>query len=144
MVHTGLLPHDVLDEENDFLRRCIADDDSLATMMRISENGMKQYRRTRTEASKEGIKKAKAAAKNQLIRTIHPLVAGCDPLRCNSLLAEKTDFVRMLQTFRPAQTVFETGIGLPRPHLVPLLLTLTLTLPLSSQGPELAATRRAF
>jgi len=28
-VHTGLLPQDILDEENDFIRRCIADDDSI-------------------------------------------------------------------------------------------------------------------
>ena len=25
---------------------------------------------------------------------------------------EKIDFIRLLQTFRPAQTVFETGIGM--------------------------------
>jgi ATP-dependent RNA helicase DDX54/DBP10 len=36
---------------------------------------------------------------------------GSDNRRCNSLSTEKQDFVRMLQTFRPAQTVFETGIG---------------------------------
>eukprot|EP01036_Dinobryon_divergens_P022559 gene22559-30824_t len=58
-----------------------------------------------------GIKKAKAAVKKDLIRTVHPLIQGCDGERCNSLLAEKAEFVRMLQTFRPAQTVFETGIG---------------------------------
>ena len=43
----------------------------------------------RPEASKDGIKKAKAAVKKGLIRTIHPLIQGCDGVRCNSLLAEK-------------------------------------------------------
>ena len=43
----------------------------------------------RPEASKEGIKKAKAAVKKAIIRTVHPLIQGCDGVRCNSLLAEK-------------------------------------------------------
>jgi hypothetical protein len=112
MVHTGLIPQDVLDEENDFVKRCLADDDALQTIWRISENGMKQYRRTRTEASKDGVKLAKHINKINQIRHIHPLIIGCDPSRCNHDLIEKANFIRKLQTFRPSQTVFETGIGL--------------------------------
>lgn len=110
-VHAGVLPQDVLDSENDYVKRCYNDDDSLNTMFRISENGMKQYRRTRTEASRGGVKTAKAILKNNLIRAIHPLIVGCDPKSCSVDVVEKNKFVRMLQTFRPAQTVFETGIG---------------------------------
>ena len=55
----GLLPQDVLDEENEYFKRAIANDDNLAMLWRISENGMKQYRRTRSEASKEGVKLTK-------------------------------------------------------------------------------------
>lgn len=110
-VHVGVLPQDVLDRENDFLKRCLADDDELSTMYRISENGMKQYRRTRTEASRSGVKTAKALLKDSLIREIHPLIVGCDPQNCGYGVVQKNDFVRMLQTFRPSQTVFETGIG---------------------------------
>eukprot|EP01034_Spumella_vulgaris_P022841 gene22841-29015_t len=111
MVHTGLFPQDVIDEDNDFIKRALAEDDHLAMMWRISENGMMQYRRTRTEASREGVKAAKAVTKANAIRTIHPLIVGCDPKHCNQDVIEKANFVRMLQTFRPAQTVFETGIG---------------------------------
>ena len=68
----------MLDNENDFVKRCYAEDDMLATMFRISENGMQQYRRTRTEASRGGVKTAKAIIKNSLIRAIHPLIAGED------------------------------------------------------------------
>jgi len=110
-VHVGVLPQDVLDRENDFLKRCLADDDELSTMYRISENGMKQYRRTRTEASRSGVKVAKALLKDSVIREIHPLIVGCDPQNCGHGVVQKNDFVRMLQTFRPSQTVFETGIG---------------------------------
>jgi len=52
MIHSGLLPQDVLDEENDYLKNALANDDQLRAMMRISDNGMMQYRRTRTEATR--------------------------------------------------------------------------------------------
>jgi hypothetical protein len=42
MSHSGLLPQDVLDEENDYLKNALADDDQLKILMRISENGMMQ------------------------------------------------------------------------------------------------------
>lgn len=111
-VHTGLFPQDVIDEDNDFIKRCLTEDDNLAMLWRIAENGMKQYRRTRTEASKEGVKAAKSISKGGAIKTIHPLIMGCDPKHCSQHVIEKANFVRMLQTFRPAQTVFETGIGM--------------------------------
>ena len=110
-VHTGLLPQDVLDEENEYLKTTLAADDSLRGTHKVSENGMMQYKRTRTEASREGLKQAKAAIKGNLVRTMHPLIVGCDPSRCSSEVVEKQDFVRMLQTFRPQQTIFESGIG---------------------------------
>lgn len=72
---------------------------------------MKQYRRTRTEASKDGIRIAKALTKSKAIRFIHPLIKGCDSKRCTPFVVEKADFIRQLQTFRPQQTVLETGIG---------------------------------
>lgn len=111
MVHLGILPQDVLDRENEFLKKLIAGDDSIAAMLRVSENGMKQYLRTRTEATREGVKEARKLVKGNSIRHIHPLIMGMDPDHCNKLVFEKADFIRMLQTFRPNQTVFESGIG---------------------------------
>lgn len=111
-IHTGTLPQDVLDEENDFLKRALADDDNLQTLARIGDNGMKQYRRTRSEASREGVSTAKKLSKANSVRSIHPLIAGMDPKRCTQQIVDKANFVKMLQTFRPAQTVFESGIGL--------------------------------
>jgi ATP-dependent RNA helicase DDX54/DBP10 len=111
MIHTGLLPQDAIDEENDFVKRSLQEDDMLATMYRISENGLKQYKRTRSEATRDGVKAAKKTIKSEEIKTIHPLIAGCDVRRCGTDVVAKADFIRKLQTFRPAQTVFETGIG---------------------------------
>ena len=111
MIHTGLLPQDVLDEENDYLKNIWAEDDQLRIMWRICENGMMQYRRTRTEASKSGVKLSKQCTKEAKIIKIHPLIVGSDPKRCNEGSVEKSNFVRTLQTFRPKETVFESGIG---------------------------------
>ena len=111
-IHTGVLPQDVLDEENDFIKRALADCDNLQTMANIGDNAMKQYRRTRSEASRDGVSIAKKLSKANAIRSIHPLIAGCDPRRCTQSVSDKQAFVRMLQTFRPASTVFESGIGL--------------------------------
>ncbi|KAJ1417432.1 P-loop containing nucleoside triphosphate hydrolase protein, partial [Ochromonadaceae sp. CCMP2298] len=110
-IHVGLLPQDVLAQENDYVKRTFEGEEELEIMNRISENGMKQFRRTRTEATREGVKKAKFLIKQGLIKHIHPLIAGCDPDNCSSQVVQKNEYVRMLQTFRPAQTVFETGIG---------------------------------
>jgi ATP-dependent RNA helicase DDX54/DBP10 len=111
MIHTGLFPQDVLDEENEYFKSALGDDDSLAMYYRISENAMQQFRRTRSEATKDGVKGAKKLTKGAVIKAIHPLIAGEDPERCSKSVVAKQQFVRMLQTFRPAQTVFETGIG---------------------------------
>ena len=110
-IHTGLLPQDVLDSENDFVRRLQADEESFMTMARIADNGMMQYRRTRSEASPKGVTEAKKLHKNNSIVAIHPLIAGIDPMNCSSQHVEKANFIRMLQTFRPAQTVLESGVG---------------------------------
>ena len=111
MVHTGIFPQDVIHEEADSFERLMKDRDELQILWRVCNNGMKQYRRTRAEASRHGIKLAKAAVKNNVIKYIHPLIAGEDPNRCTVTVIEKANFVQHLQSFRPAQTVFETGIG---------------------------------
>jgi ATP-dependent RNA helicase DDX54/DBP10 len=111
MFHTGLIPQDAIDEENDFVKRLLEEDDALATLYRIAENGFKQYKRTRSDASHEGAKDAKKVIKSDFLQTIHPLIKGCDPKRCSKETLMKAEYIRMLQTFRPHATVFETGIG---------------------------------
>lgn len=110
-VHIGLLPQDILDEELDYVKSALSDHEHLSTSFKVSENGMKQYRRTRTAASNDGVKTCKRLIKENYIKYLHPLIQGCDPKRCSSNIIEKANFIRMLQTFRPQQTVLETGIG---------------------------------
>ena len=111
MVHTGLLLQDSIDAENEYVKSTIEKDIVLVNQYRVCENAMKQYHRTRTEATREGIKAAKTMTKNKQIVSIHPLIAGSDTKRCSDEVVEKAAYVRALQSFRPAQTVLETGIG---------------------------------
>lgn len=111
MVHTGLFPQDALDQETEYIKMALAEDTQLAADYKTSTNAMKQYRRTRTEASKLAVKKARVAVKSDSFIHIHPLIMGTDPSSCTASVQEKINFVKHLQTFRPHQTVFETGIG---------------------------------
>jgi ATP-dependent RNA helicase DDX54/DBP10 len=111
MMHTGIFPPDILAEEADSLDAMIAESMELQILWRISENGMKQYRRTRPEATRTGIKITKQLSKKDGVKYIHPLIAGIDPKRCSQQVIEKALFIKHLQSFRPAQTVFESGIG---------------------------------
>lgn len=111
MIHTGIFPPDILAEEADSLDSMIAESMELQILWRISENGMKQYRRTRPEATRTGIKIAKKISKTNGVKYIHPLIAGVDPKRCSQDVLDKALFIKHLQSFRPAQTVFESGIG---------------------------------
>lgn len=111
-VHSGNVPQDVLDEENEWLRQLFKQDNAVQKLFETSENGMQQYKRTRPEASKDGVKAAKEALKREGAQALlHPLLVGMDPSRCNQSVVEKNKFVHMLQTFRPHQTVLESGIG---------------------------------
>lgn len=111
-VHSGSVPQDVLDEENEWLRQLFRQENTLQKLFDTSENGMQQYKRTRIEASKDGVKAAKDALKIEGAKALlHPLLVGVDPTRCNQSVVEKNKFVHMLQTFRPHQTVLESGIG---------------------------------
>jgi hypothetical protein len=111
MIHFGLLPQDPLDQESEFVKREINEDTYFYNTWRVCENAMKQYRRTRNEATRGGVKMAREITKSNSILRIHPLIMGSDPKNCSTAVIDKANFVKHLQTFRPSQTVFETGIG---------------------------------
>ena len=109
MIHAGPLPQLVLDQENEFVEQSNNDNEHIQMAAKIADNGMKAYRRTRSEASHHGVTLAKKLIKGDRLVNIHPLISGEDPERCNKDIIEQTNFIRVLQTFRPATTVFETG-----------------------------------
>jgi hypothetical protein len=66
MVHYGSVPESTMTAEVENVRRIIDseltgshDAETLRSLIRVCNNAMKQYRRSRPEASKQGVKRAK-------------------------------------------------------------------------------------
>ncbi|CAB9524185.1 dependent RNA helicase [Seminavis robusta] len=146
MVHYGSLPVSILTQEVENVHRIINSElagsletESLQSLARVCNNAMKQYRRTRPEASKDGVRRAKAIMEGARLESgqrigqgripTHPLlrdteekvylatVKGADDEDKEQTLSNFHDHESMLQeiaAFRPKETVFEafaTGVG---------------------------------
>ena len=139
MVHYGSVPESVLTQEVENVQRIMnselsgsLDAESLRALTKVCKNAMKQYRKTRVEASKDGVRRAKAILEGERLETgqrvgggaipPHPLLRGIERKKQkesnglgdleNSLKRE--EFLRAMANFRPKETVFEafaTGGG---------------------------------
>lgn len=133
MVHYGSLPELVVAAEVENVQRLLNSElsssqeaDSLRALTKVCKNAMKQYRKTRTEASREGVRRAKAILEGERMETgqrvgggalpPHPLLRGMElQWRQNNgtaaagtaLVDEREDFLRAMSAFRPKETVFE-------------------------------------
>lgn len=139
LVHFGSVPESVLMDEVENVQRIMnaelsgsLDAESLRSLTKVCNNAMKQYRRTRMEASREGIRRAKAILEGdrldsgQRIGTgsipPHPLFRAMERDRQTNTQGvggvenamQREDFLRAMSNFRPKETVFEafaTGGG---------------------------------
>jgi len=115
--------------------------ETLRALTRVCNNAMKQYRRTRPEASREGVRRAKAILEGEKLETgqrlnsggamipPHPLLLGMERRRyqqdkaggrvttgLNDLhtIKKREEFLMQMSNFRPKETIFEafaTGGG---------------------------------
>lgn len=139
MVHYGSLPELIATAEVENVQRIMNSElsgsleaESLRALTKVCNNAMKQYRRTRTEASREGVRRAKAVLEGERTETgqrvgkgailPHPLLRGME-LRILSAkrdvnaktggvgdlenLRKRDEFLRAMSNFRPKETVFE-------------------------------------
>jgi hypothetical protein len=145
MVHYGSVPETILNLEVENVRRIMDAElagSELAEQMRaltkVSGNAMKQYRRTRPEASRAGSRRAKAILEGTKLETgqrvggtaipPHPLLQGLEMSQyednkkkgrigtLNDLenIRKRQEFLQAMAQFRPKETVFEafaTGGG---------------------------------
>lgn len=139
MVHYGSVPESVLTEEVENVERIrkaeltgSSQAETLRSLTKTCKNAMKQYRRTRTEASREAVRRAKAILEGDRSKSgqrlgggsipPHPLLQGIERQRQSAgeaKLGEKLgiggldnirkreDFLRALANFRPKESVFE-------------------------------------
>ncbi len=145
MVHFGSVPESILVEEVENVRRIVEseltsshDAETLRSLVKVCRNAMLQYRRSRPEASKQGVARAKAIleGKKELSgkrvggRMIpsHPVLrkAEVDKIMAshgngndasqqeedvrNKLdqMKQREEFLRAMSNFRPKETIFET------------------------------------
>jgi ATP-dependent RNA helicase DDX54/DBP10 len=145
MVHYGSVPESIVAEEVENVRRIMDSEltgsneaESLRALTKVCDNAMKQYRRTRPEASREAVRRAKAILEGERLQTgqrvgggaisPHPLLLGMERRRLRERtetkqvggledfenLKKREDFLRAMAVFRPKETVFEafgTGAG---------------------------------
>jgi ATP-dependent RNA helicase DDX54/DBP10 len=145
MVHYGSVPESIVAEEVENVRRIMDSEltgsneaESLRALTKVCNNAMKQYRRTRPEASREAVRRAKAILEGDRLQTgqrvgggaisPHPLLRGMERRRLLERkekkqvggledfenLKKREDFLRAMAGFRPKETVFEafgTGAG---------------------------------
>jgi len=138
MVHFGSVPELVVTEEIENVRRIINseltgshDAQTLRSLLKVCENAMKQYRRTRPEASNEGKRRARDILEGKKELTgkrigkgripCHPVFREVELKRIllfgeNAIdqLKQREAFLQSLSNFRPRETVFEafaTGGG---------------------------------
>ena len=137
MVHFGCLPERALVAEIDNVQRIMESEftgsleaESLRSMTRVCTNAMKQYRRTRPEASRAAVRRAKAILEGDATETgqrqgstifPHPLLKGVEvrrrpvggdggsqsALADDANLAARDEFLQHLSKHRPKETVFE-------------------------------------
>uniref|UniRef100_A0A7S3NK48 RNA helicase n=1 Tax=Aureoumbra lagunensis TaxID=44058 RepID=A0A7S3NK48_9STRA len=109
-VHCGRVPQPLLDAENDLLR-LLENDIDIQAIRRTADNGLKAYRKSRRQPSRQAVQKAKAlflANNSEALRAIHPLFfsnsISCDQ---NDTNISHESLRARLAAYRPPQTVFE-------------------------------------
>jgi ATP-dependent RNA helicase DDX54/DBP10 len=131
MVHYGSLPESVMTEEVENVQRLLnaelsgsKEAEHLASLAKVCKNAMKQYKRTRAEASREGVRRAKAILEGdrletgQRVQTLlippHPLLKQASEQAIHKTglgdadnLRKRQDFLQAMSQFRPKETVFE-------------------------------------
>jgi ATP-dependent RNA helicase DDX54/DBP10 len=141
MVHYGSVPESVLNREVENVSRIVnaemtrsQDAESLRALTKVCVNAMKQYRRTRPEASRDAVRRAKAILEGdkhlggQRLHDgaipPHPLLRGMELKMIKEQASKSTgdvdagalldslkkrdDFLKALTNFRPKESVFET------------------------------------
>lgn len=154
MVHFGRVPESIITEEVENVRRIVEselsrdhDIDVLQSLIHVCENAMKQYRRSRPEASNEAIRRAKEILEgtkqengkrvsSQRAIPVHPLLRNVEKQRIYDThrdsdgsshraegkmreLHERETFLNAMSQFRPKETIFEAfGTGGTVPNAV--------------------------
>lgn len=137
MVHFGCIPESILHLAVENVRRMMESEmtgsdeaNTMKSLAKVCANAMKQYRKSRPEASKEGVRKAKAILEGRKTKTgqrmsnsipPHPILRGIELAKYQSdeskgkisslnniqNIQRREEFLRSVAYYRPKETVFE-------------------------------------
>lgn len=103
----GSVPQEILDDENEVLKRWHEHDDDLKAMVKVCDNAMKPYLKTREPPAPFSVKAAK---------DIHGKVMGIHPLFKISSLSNgeiktesSSNMLDRIKAYKPQATIFEVG-----------------------------------
>lgn len=109
----GTVPQSILDDENDILNRWHDHDEDLKAMVKVCDNGMKPYLKTREVPEPYSVKVAKEVHKKVI--GIHPLfkiISESDATvkgESNNNAQEETNLLERIKSYKPQATIFEVG-----------------------------------
>ena len=104
-IHTGTVPEWSLNLEGESVRKAIDRSVDLKNTTRVCNNALKQFKRTRSDASRDGIKKAKELLEKGI--PPHPIMKRFQSHQNSQDLEERDQFLERMRNFRPKETVFE-------------------------------------
>ncbi|KAJ1502365.1 ATP-dependent RNA helicase dbp10 [Coelomomyces lativittatus] len=103
---TGGIPLVLFETEMEWYTLQLKNDVTLATLKRTSENGYKQYLKSRSHASPESHQRYKLLSLSKPFgQTLHPLFKS----KVSSLDHQRQHFLFQMTQFRPTETIFEVG-----------------------------------
>ncbi|KAI4686276.1 ATP-dependent RNA helicase dbp10 [Alternaria sp. BMP 2799] len=94
-----------LESSVEIVNKQLADDEDLALLLSVAEKGERQYQRTRNQASAQSVGRAKELVASPNFAETHMLFSD----DAHSAQKAKEDMLARIQSFRPAETVFEIG-----------------------------------
>ncbi|KAF2856337.1 ATP-dependent RNA helicase-like protein dbp10 [Plenodomus tracheiphilus IPT5] len=101
----GTLAPYQLESSVEIVNKQLTDDEDLALLLSVAEKGERQYQRTRNQASAQSVHRAKELVASPNFAETHMLFSD----DTHNALREKEKMLERIQSFRPAETVFEIG-----------------------------------
>jgi ATP-dependent RNA helicase DDX54/DBP10 len=99
----GTVPQRIIDEEDEYVRHVLDTCPDIENMKRVSENGLKQYTKSRPSPSADSVRRAKDL----------PSLIPYHPIFAKSLSAGESNQLTMIEgikSYKPAQTIFEVSL----------------------------------
>ncbi|KAG9186493.1 ATP-dependent RNA helicase [Alternaria panax] len=94
-----------LESSVELVNKQLSDDEDLALLLSVAEKGERQYQRTRNQASAQSVGRAKELVASPNFAETHMLFSD----DAHDAQKAKEDMLARIQSFRPAETVFEIG-----------------------------------